>query len=116
MRSVKARPSGTIDDTIPPGRPVVANVRETSTSVFSGKLRVFGLYTPDRSRTTAYRPSFACCSVPTTSSQSRSTKSVASTSSRPPSSATSGSAATVLGGKLSVTVRACAGLFAALER
>jgi hypothetical protein len=49
-------------------------------------------------------------SVRGTSIQSRTTKSVASTSSRPPSLATSGSAATVLGGNASATVRWCARL------
>ena len=82
-----------------------AYVRLTSISLLSGYAFVSERLMPDRSRATAYVPCCERSTVPTTSVQSRTTKSVASTSMRPCSSATIGRAANVVAGNASTTVR-----------
>jgi hypothetical protein len=74
-------------------------------SVLSGYPLVNALLMPDRSRARLYEPCCERASVPATSVQSRTTKSVASTSIRPASSARIGIAAIVLEGKASATER-----------
>ena len=104
-RKSSARASGTSRPTNPAGFPWAAKVSATSISVFSANALVYGLKIRERSRATAYCPCCERASVVPISFQSRMTRSVASTSSFPPSSARMGSAALVLLANASATER-----------